>query len=171
MTLSKKVSRNVYSVAFQVENMETIKTPPHKRVTGEPEVAPQIKRSHGAELTRLVLAYSPEGATAFVRTEETVEDTARVIRCGATLVLANVEEIPSAGDQPLPEAIDPDHVQTKAETRAEAKAERADLNSMTKQELVDQAEKKDGLDLNTSSTKQDLIHSITDKRHETKRSA
>jgi hypothetical protein len=163
MTLSKKVSRNVYAVTFQVENMETIEAPERKR--GEPEVPPQIKRSHGAEQTRLVLAYSPEGAQAFVRDAETVEDTARVLRCVATMVLANVEDIPSAQDEPMP---DPNKTSTKAENRAEAKAERAELNDMTKQELVDQAGEKDGLDLNPNSTKKDLIHSITDARHDKK---
>ena len=38
---------------------------------------------------------------------------------------------------------------------------------MTKAALVNEAAKKDGLDLDPTSTKADLISSITDARHDT----
>jgi hypothetical protein len=67
----------------------------------------------------------------------------------------------------LPDAYKAEIKARPKSTRAELKAERADLGGMTKAALVNEAAKKDGLDLDPTSTKADLISSITDARHDT----
>jgi hypothetical protein len=169
----KKASKHVFQVTYQVENI--IYPPEPVRGKNEPQPisgrrqddppGPVIKRFHGGEKSRLVMAYTPEGAVAFVRAEETVgegdEVTTRVLRASAALVLANVDDIAVAPEKAPAEVPEPD--KPHSQTRAEAKADRAVLENMNKSELIAQATS-EGIELTQSMTREEMIHDILDKR-------
>jgi hypothetical protein len=153
----EKVGRNVYSVTFMTELMETPEAP--KRTAGArkdvdtdthgnvvPVLEPQIKRWHGPEVTRLVIAYTPEGASAFVRAEAT-SDAARVIRCGATLVLGNVDQIPTAPESAPKDTDDPgpvDRTNTADGKTHIVDRTHADDDNLTVMSKADRKEELDG---------------------------
>jgi hypothetical protein len=85
------MAKNIYAVTVQTELME------HK----DGEV---IRRNHGGEFTESVIAGSPEAAVRYVREKHT-SASQRVLRCGAHLTFAGVDQVPDATETPDSECV------------------------------------------------------------------